>query len=125
MGSPQIVVILINQKVYVIRFVKTGGADMNCPRCKSANIVKNGSIHNGKRKFQCNDCRRQFVENPAKRKISRETGDFIDRLLLERLSLAGIARVTGVSETWLQNYVNKKYENIERCVKVTVKKKFV
>ncbi|CAN2042696.1 hypothetical protein GMMP15_80049 [Candidatus Magnetomoraceae bacterium gMMP-15] len=32
-----------------------------------------------------------------------------DRPLPERISLAGIARVVGVSERWLQNYVNEKY----------------
>jgi hypothetical protein len=31
-------------------------------------------------------------------------------LLLEKISLAGIARVCDVSETWLQDYVNRKYE---------------
>jgi len=36
--------------------------------------------------------------------------------------LAGIARVTGVSECWLQNYVNKKYDVIEQKVKVKIKK---
>jgi len=35
--------------------------------------------------------------------------DLIDKLLLERLSLAAIVRVTGVSERWLQAYVNQKY----------------
>ena len=34
---------------------------MNCPRCDSSNIKKNGSIHNGKQKYQCKDCNRQFV----------------------------------------------------------------
>ena len=35
--------------------------------------------------------------------------ELIDRLLLERISLAGIARVVQVSEQWLQSYVNEKY----------------
>jgi hypothetical protein len=30
--------------------------------------------------------------------------------LLEKISLAGIASVTKVSKKWLQDYVNKKYE---------------
>jgi hypothetical protein len=34
----------------------------------------------------------------------------IDKLLLERVSLAGIGRVTGVSGQWLQDYVNAKYQ---------------
>ena len=92
---------------------------MNCPTCNSTQIVKNGSIHNGKQKYKCNDCERQFVENPEKKIISIETIKLIDDLLLEKIPLAGIARVTGVSERWLQKYVNKKYENIPRKVTIT------
>ena len=98
---------------------------MKCPRCDSINIVKNGSIHNGKKKFKCKDCGRQFVKNPAKKQINKATKELIDRLLLERVALAGIARVTGVSERWLQTYVNKKYEKVEKQVKVKEKKKLV
>ena len=28
---------------------------MNCPTCQSENIIKNGSIHNGKQKYACKD----------------------------------------------------------------------
>ena len=34
----------------------------------------------------------------------------MDTLFLERISMAGIARVTGISESYLQSYVNTKYE---------------
>jgi hypothetical protein len=46
----------------------------------------------------------------------------VDRLLLEKLPLAGIARAVQVSETWLQEYVNAKYQKVEKQVKVPVKK---
>lgn len=82
----------------------------NCPRCGSSWVVKNGRIHNGKPKFACKACRRQFVENPVWKPISAETKALIDKLLLERVSLAGIVRVTGVSAQWLQEYVNEKYK---------------
>jgi len=88
-------------------------------------VVKNGHIHNGKQNFICHACGRQFVENPTKKCISQETKDLIDKLLLERVPLAGIARVTGVSETWLQNYVNQKYEAVPRKIEEPIKKKFV
>ncbi len=73
-----------------------------CSRCHSTNVVKNGRIHNGRQNFKCKSCTRQFVLNPTKKVIGQETREPIDKLLLERLSLAGIARVTGVSEQWLQ-----------------------
>lgn len=82
----------------------------DCPRCGSSQVIKNGSIHNGKPKFACKECKRQFVENPKWRPISAETKALIDKLLLERVSLAGIGRVTGVSGQWLQDYVNAKYQ---------------
>jgi hypothetical protein len=47
----------------------------------------------------------------------------IDKLLLEKLPLAGIARVTGVSERWLQTYVNTKVDAINKQVEVWSKKR--
>ena len=75
---------------------------MDCPRCVSEHVVKNGYLGNGKAKFKCQGCGRQFVEDPKKQPISEEARALINKLLLERISLAGMARVTGVSERWLQ-----------------------
>jgi len=47
----------------------------------------------------------------------------IDRLLLERVPLAGIARVMQVSENWLQRYVNRCYGAVPREVQVQPKAK--
>ena len=96
---------------------------LNCPQCHSEHKVKNGSTHNKKRKYKCLDCGRQFTENPTKKVIDAQTRELIDKLLLERISLAGMARVTGVSQKWLQDYVNAKYASVERQVKVSPKKK--
>ena len=94
---------------------------MCCLYCHSKNVVKNGSNGVGTPKFFCKDCGRQFVENPKHRRVSDEQKNLINKLLLERIPLAGIARVAGVSGLWLQKYVNEKYENIPREVKVMVK----
>jgi len=91
---------------------------MKCPRCESEQIIKNGSIHNGKQKYRCKACGRQFVEDPQYRVISDETKTLINKLLLEKVPLAGIVRVTGVSERWLQNYVNDLYQEVPRQVQV-------
>ncbi len=79
-----------------------------CPTCASTHTVKNGRIHNGKQRFKCRDCGRQFVEHPTKKVIDQETWALVDRLLLEKIPLAGIARAVQISEQWLQNYVNQK-----------------
>ena len=71
----------------------------------------------------CKDCRRQFVTDPVQLRISDDTKQKIDKLLLERVSLAGIVRVTGVSARWLQYYVNAKYSAVPRSVTVTEQKR--
>ena len=96
---------------------------MHCPRCQGTRIVKNGTIHNGTPKWMCKDCQRQCVATPTQRRIADETKHTIDKLLLERISLAGIVRVTGVSLRWLQYYVNAKYAAVPRSVIVTGQKK--
>lgn len=72
-----------------------------CPNCFSSRTVKNGRIHNGKQRFKCHECGRQFIEHPQKKVIDQVTRELIDRLLLERISLAGVARAVQVSEQWL------------------------
>lgn len=94
-----------------------------CPACDSTHIVKNGKIHNGKQNFKCRNCGRQFVQDPQNKIIDQATKDLIDKLLLEKIPLAGIARVAGVSEPWLQNYVNAKYEAVPQQVEVSAKKR--
>jgi len=83
-----------------------------CPRCRSQHTVKHGKSYHKKPKFQCQDCKRQFVENPTKKVIGQETKELIARLLLEKIPLAGIARTAQVSKTWLQEYVNDKYAQV-------------
>ena len=98
---------------------------LHCPSCQSTKIVKNGRIHNGKQNHKCRDCGRQFVEHSQQKIISQETKTLIDKLLLEKIPLAGIARVCYVSEPWLQQYVNQKYATVPREVKVSSKKRAI
>jgi insertion element IS1 protein InsB len=97
--------------------------EQECPNCGSHTIIKNGSVHNGKKKYKCKSCGRQFVDNPTKITILIETKSLIDKLLLERISLRGIARVTQVSWFWLQDYVNRKLARVPRQIKVLAKAK--
>ena len=93
-----------------------------CPECQSTDVIRNGRIHNGTPKFACKACGRQFVEKARQHRISAETKVLIDKLLLERVSLAGIVRVTGVSARWLQDYVNGKYNDVPKQVDVPAQK---
>lgn len=82
---------------------------MICPRCDSVHTVKNGVRKNGKQNNICLLCERQFVENPlCHYRIAEETRALVDRLLLEKIPLAGITRAAQVSGRWMQYYVNDK-----------------
>ena len=54
------------------------------------------------------------MENPTRDPIADESRELIDKLLQERLTLAGIAPVTGVCEPWLQMYLHQKYYQTPR-----------
>lgn len=83
-----------------------------CPYCQSNQILKNGSTHHKKPKFLCKSCGRQFIEKPQKRYRNSEDISLINKLLLERISLRGIARVLGMSLRSLQKYVNNFYRSL-------------
>jgi len=65
---------------------------LRCPHCGSEDRTKNGTTRRGKQNYQCRDCGRQFVEKPQWKRREKESTVMIDRLLLEKMTLAGIAR---------------------------------
>jgi insertion element IS1 protein InsB len=94
----------------------------NCPHCQSTQIVKNGLTRHQKQNYRCKVCGKQFTENPSNTRISLETRKLIDRLLLEKISLAGIRRATKVGKTWLQAYVNQKLKQVPQKIDLPLKK---
>ena len=85
---------------------------LKCPSCESENTKKNGTTHNEKQNYMCNDCGRQFVKGGQNWFISDYEKELVDKLLLERISLAGITRVLGMSKGWLSTYLKDKYEEL-------------
>ena len=85
---------------------------MNCPKCNSGNIKKNGHVHNRKQNHLCRDCGRQFVEHSEKKTVSGFEKNIIEKLLIERISLRGICRVMNVSLTWLLQFFRRVTDNI-------------
>jgi insertion element IS1 protein InsB len=81
--------------------------NLRCPQCGLSHIKRNGYTHYGKQNYPCKDCDRQFVEDSQR--IGEEVKNLIKVLLLERLSLRGICRVTRVSLTWLLDFIAKVY----------------
>ena len=97
--------------------------EMTCPTCGSHDISKNGTTRRGKQNHKCRDCNRQFVEDPQWQPKDKHEQRLVDLLLLEKIPLAGIARATGVSESWLQSYVNVCYELVPKAAAVMPKAK--
>ncbi len=60
---------------------------------------------------------------PQNIRVLSATKQLIDKLFLERISLRGIARVTGVSWDWLQEYVNQKMVSVPRHIEISAKTK--
>ena len=91
---------------------------LRCPQCGLSHIKRNGLTHYGKQNYRCKDCDRQFVEDSQR--IGEELKDLIKVLLLERLSLRGICRVTGVSLTWLLHFITERYCALPDDLNVTL-----
>ena len=45
----------------------------------------------------------------------------VDKLLLEKIPIAGISRVTEISEPRLQQYINQKYEHVPQQIDISKK----
>ncbi|NEP07852.1 MULTISPECIES: IS1 family transposase [unclassified Okeania] len=56
--------------------------EINCPECQSTKIIKYGHTHDGKPRFRCTHCGRQFVENPSRGSMDEATRIMIDQMLL-------------------------------------------
>lgn len=85
-----------------------------CPSCAATHVVRNGSNQSGTPTFLCRGCGRRFVARPKAGSVPDETQALVRRLLGERLSLRAIARVAGVSRSWLQGFVNALYRDDSR-----------
>jgi insertion element IS1 protein InsB len=77
-----------------------------CPSCAGPHVVRNGSNQSGTPTFLGRGCGRRFVERPKAGPVPEATRQLILRLLGERRGVRAIARVTGVSRSWLQGFVN-------------------
>ncbi len=97
--------------------------EMTCPTCGAHDVSKNGTTHRGEQNYKCRDCGRQFVEDPQWQAKPKETKALVKRLLHEKILLAGIARATGVSESWLQGQANATYEAVSPTAEVIPKPK--
>lgn len=50
------------------------------------------------------------MHNSQERGISRRTQELIERLLVEKFSLVEIVKITGLSEQFLQDYIQERFK---------------
>src|SRR2546423_320467 len=89
---------------------------LRCPRCGLSHTKKNGHTYYHKQNYRCLRCGRQFVRDSQR--VGDDTRALVKRLLLERVSLRGICRVTGLSLTWLLQFMAALYAQLpdDLCV---------
>lgn len=79
----------------------------SCSRCGSINLRKNGHSAEGRPRYHCKDCHFYgTISQVAQQRAERY--EQVEKLFLERTSLRGIQRVTGVSRPTLSKLVKKK-----------------
>ena len=80
---------------------------LECPRCKSTHIRKNG--HRGdKQNNRCVDCGRQFIEQPkSHRGYSDDVRNLCLKMYVNGMGFRGIARVTDIHHTTIINWVKQ------------------
>jgi transposase-like protein len=69
---------------------------ITCRRCGSVNLRKNGHTRSGQQKFHCKDCNAYGTLDTKDQERAHKQAT-VEKLHLERLSLRGIARTTGMS----------------------------
>jgi insertion element IS1 protein InsB len=90
--------------------------NLRCPQCGLSHTKKNGHTHYRQQNYRCKRCGRQFVSDSQR--VGNDTRALVKRLLLERVSLRGICRITGLSRTWLLQFIATIYERLpdDLCV---------
>ena len=83
---------------------------LSCPRCGLSHTKRNGHTYYRKQNYRCQSCGRQFVRDSQR--VGDDTRALVKRLLLERLSMRGICRVTGLSLTWLLQFIDTLYARL-------------
>ena len=68
-----------------------------CPHCSSLNLKNNGKTRNKKQKYQCKDCRRQFITDYSYQGCRREISSLIVKMTLNGSGIRDISRVLAIS----------------------------
>jgi len=79
----------------------------HCPKCDSANVVKNGKNSAGSQQFLCKDCGKSAVLYPKYQRSEAEKAQILSTYH-ERPSMRGVARLYHLSRNTLKSMLKKK-----------------
>lgn len=77
-----------------------------CPKCKSTNLVKNGTDYKGDQKYHCKSCD-AYGTLHAQKGYTSVLQSYVFRTYLERASMRGIARIFGIARQTLAQWIAK------------------
>ena len=79
---------------------------MDCPHCKTADIVKNGTSRHGHQRWRCQECKKTFGEKDH-RLVDPEKKEAALAQYLEGVGQRATERLLGVSHNSITNWVKK------------------
>ena len=80
----------------------------HCSKCKSLNIVKNGTDYKGGQKFHCLDCDAYGTLELQSRAYPEFVKQFVLRAYRERASMRGVERIFGIARQTLARWILEK-----------------
>jgi IS1 family transposase/transposase-like protein len=113
--------------------------DINCPKCKEKEIVKNGTTKNKKQQYHCKSCGKRFIENYTYHAYFSNLNQQIILFTKEGLGIRSTARILKISTTTVLKRIvsiaknihqpiiskGKTYEVDEMCTYIRHKRNFI
>lgn len=85
---------------------------ITCPVCSSLNIKKNGINKQGKQRYRCQECARQFILKYTYRAYLTSIRELIVPMCVNGLGIRDTARVLRVSTTTVMKLISRRAESL-------------
>lgn len=89
--------------------------EVTCPRCPARNAVKNGITANGKQRFRCKRCGRQFITAYSYQGCDPAVRRLIVPLALNGSGIRDTARVLRLSPTTVLRHLRQRATRVRRA----------